>query len=196
MAATWSPNPGTGEPPAPAKSGTLPSFLAIYKEYFRFVWSCTRRMGVPEEAMDDVVQEVFIVVHSRHETVESREVLQSWLYGVVRRTVLAFHRRRRERMARDGKAVTLGDPALGPTPLDKAMWGEDVKLLWSILEQLGEAKQEVLILADLQEMSVPEIAEMVGIPLNTAYSRLRQARLDFDQELQRRRRCAPAPRIA
>ncbi len=67
------------------------------------------------------------------------------------------------------------------------MLSEDAKLLWRLLGELDERKREVLILAELEEMTAPEIAEAIGIPLNTAYSRLRAARHEFDEALLRHR---------
>ena len=75
----------------------LPSFATIYKLYFDFVWSSVRRLGVRDEAIDDVVQEIFVVIHSRLHTLQQPDSLRSWIYGVVRRTVSTYHRSRRVR---------------------------------------------------------------------------------------------------
>src|SRR6187402_3221006 len=74
------------------------NFPAVYRDYFDFVWSCTRRLGVSAAATDDVVQEVFIVIHARLHTLERAEALRSWIYGVVRRVVSAHHRARRSKL--------------------------------------------------------------------------------------------------
>jgi RNA polymerase sigma-70 factor (ECF subfamily) len=68
-----------------------------------------------------------------------------------------------------------------PSPLDLAVLSDEVQQLWRLLGELDLPKREVLVLAELEEMTVPEIAEAVGIPLNTAYSRLRTARLEFNE---------------
>jgi RNA polymerase sigma-70 factor (ECF subfamily) len=165
----------------------VPSFRDVYEGYFDFVWSCARRMGVPADAIDDVVQEVFITVHGRLGTLERPASLRSWLYGVVRRIVSGFHRSRNTRMDRDSPPrgiEEVGSP-VQLSPLDLAVLGEEVQLLWRLLAELDDAKREVFILAELEEMTAPEIAEAVGIPLNTAYSRLRAARLEFQEAFAR-----------
>lgn len=164
-----------------------PSFRCVYKTHFDFVWSSARRLGVPAEAVEDVVQEIFIVVHGRLETVERPASLRSWLYGVVRRTVSTFHRARRTRAAREAPDATLDDrmSPFQPSPLDLAVLSGEVKLLWRLLEQMDATKREVFILAELEEMTMPEIAQAVGIPLNTAYSRLRAARHEFNEAVAR-----------
>jgi len=146
-------------------------------------------MGVPTDAVDDVVQEIFIVVHGRLHTIERPESLRSWLYGVVRRTVSTYHRGRHARTARESPEPSLEGTAspMQPSPLDLAVMSDEVKLMWRLLGQLDARKREVLILAELEEMAVPEIAEAIDIPLNTAYSRLRAARHDFNEAFLRYR---------
>lgn len=173
----------------PDGRAALPPFRTVYNDYFDFVWTSARRLGVQMDAIDDVVQDVFIVVHGRLHTIERPASLRSWIYGVVRRTVSTYHRGRRTRTARespDGPPQDSASPTQ-PSPLDLAMLSEDAKLLWRLLGELDERKREVLILAELEEMTAPEIAEATGIPLNTAYSRLRAARHEFDEALLRHR---------
>ncbi len=166
----------------------VPPFSALYRDYFDFVWSCARRQGVGIEAIDDLVQEVFIVIHGRLSTLEHPAALRSWIYGIVRRTVSTYHRSRRARGGSRAAPVIEGqthEPSQ-PTPLDLAEHNDQVKLLGSLLDELDPPKREVFVLAELEEMTVPEIAELVGVPVNTAYSRLRAARQAFEEALARR----------
>ena len=164
----------------------MSSFEAIYKEYFDFVWSCVRRLGVNGSAADDVVQEVFIVIHARIGTLQRPEALRSWIYGVVRRTVSTYHRARRTKEAAGLALAAEPDPPHPlATPADLAEQNEQVKLLWNLLAELDEPKREVFVMAELDELTVPEIAEVLQIPLNTAYSRLRAARQAFEEALVR-----------
>ena len=162
-------------------------FDSIYRQYFDFVWSSVRRLGVDPPAVDDVVQEIFIVIHSRVHTLERPEALRSWIYGVVRRTVSGHHRSRR---MREHSGVALAaEPDVrthARTPSDLAEQNDQVKLLYSLLEELDEPKRDVFVMAELDELTVPEIAGILEIPLNTAYSRLRAARQAFEEALARR----------
>jgi RNA polymerase sigma-70 factor (ECF subfamily) len=174
-----------------AASSSFPSgedspFAAVYRQYFDFVWSSVRRLGVSPASMDDVVQEVFIVIHARLHTVEHPETLRSWIYGVARRTVSGFHRARR---VKDASTAALAvEPSAHPmsrTPYDLVEQNDQVKLLFNLLEELDEQKREVFSMVELDELTVPEIAEILDIPLNTAYSRLRAARQAFEEALAR-----------
>jgi RNA polymerase sigma-70 factor (ECF subfamily) len=171
---------------SPEAGAVLPSFRSVYDDYFDFIWTCTRRLGVPTEAVDDVVQEIFVVVHARLKTLERPASLRSWLYGVVRRTVSTYHRARRARSAREAlDAFDHPASAMQPSPLDLALLSDELRLLWRLLGELDPLKRELFVLAELEEMTMPEIAEAIGIPLNTAYSRLRVARQEFEEAFAR-----------
>ena len=167
-------------------SGEVSPFAAVYRQYFDFVWCSVRRLGVSSASMDDVVQEVFIVIHSRLHTVQHPEALRSWIYGVARRTVSGYHRARRVKEA-SGAALAV-EPSAQPrprTPLDFGEQNDQVMLLFNLLEELDEPKREVFSMVELDELTVPEIAEILEIPLNTAYSRVRAARQAFEEALAR-----------
>jgi RNA polymerase sigma-70 factor (ECF subfamily) len=181
---------GPASPESGARGGlaqsSAPSFQAVYRQYFELVWSTARRLGVTAEAMDDVVQEVFIVVHSKLDTLERPEALRSWIYGVTRRTVSSHRRAQRSRATLGAHAgVDLEAVSQEPTPLARTETNAELQVLESLLAELDEPKREVFALVELDELSVPEVAELLGIPLNTAYSRLRLARQAFDAAITR-----------
>jgi RNA polymerase sigma-70 factor, ECF subfamily len=193
MAADDSEARGLGSPEradrvAASASPEVRSFESIFQEYFDFVWAATRRRGVPPEAADDLVQEIFIVIHAKLHTLRQPQSLRSWIYGIVRRTVSDHHRAQQTRDA-SGASLAIQTELQHPiplTPLDLTERNDQVKLLWSLLEELDPPKREVFILAELEELTVPEISDALEIPLNTVYSRLRAARLAFEAALTRR----------
>ncbi len=163
-----------------------PSFDEVYAEHFPFVWRSLRRMGVAEAAIDDAVQDVFLVVHRRLPDFEARSSVKTWLFGIVHR-VAHDHRRR---VARKGGleplAPTLADR--GPGPLEQLEAHEALRELDAALSALDVDKRAVLVLTEIEQMTAPEIAEALGVNLNTVYSRLRAARRELDLALSRRRR--------
>jgi RNA polymerase sigma-70 factor (ECF subfamily) len=167
-------------------ASTAPSFQDVYRRYFDFVWSSARRLGVEAESIDDLVQEVFIVIHAKLATLEKPEALRSFIYGVVRRTVSSHRRARRSRPVA-GLTASVGPEAVSqaPTPLEQTEANAQLKLLAALLEELDEPKREMFALVELEELTVPEAAEALEIPLNTAYSRLRLARQAFEAALLR-----------
>jgi len=172
-------------PPARTWAG----FEALYREHFRFVWRTVRRLGVEDAVMDDVVQEVFLVVHRRLGDFEGRSSMKTWLYGIVRR-VTADHRRtlrRKPALGTDdapaaGLNLARGDEA---DPEASAEQAERVRLLHRLLAELDEDKGEVFILAELEGLTLAEIAEALDVNANTVASRLRAARREFEAALDR-----------
>ena len=179
----------------------VPTLQTIYKKYFDFVWASARHLGAAGDAIDDVVQDVFIVIHYKLATLQRPEALRSWIYGIVRRTVSDYRRSRRTRDAagaRLGAELKSSRPSQ-PSPLDMAERSAELELLESVLADLGETKREVFVMVEVLEMTVPEVVQALEIPLNTAYSRLRLARQSFEEALARheardeenRRPCRP-----
>jgi RNA polymerase sigma-70 factor (ECF subfamily) len=162
----------------------VPDFDRTYDQYFRFVWNSARRLGVRDDAIDDVVQEVFVVIHAKLHTVHSPDSLRSFIYGVTKRTVSEHFRQ----LQRHGSTESLPDrpvvPSTAPTPLDVAEHMSQLELLENLLGKLAAPKREVFILSEIEEMSMPEIAAALDVPLNTAYSRLRHARQEFEALLE------------
>ncbi len=161
-----------------AASRAVMDFAQIYEAYFRFVWRNVRRLGIESSAVDDVVQDVFITINRRLATYVECGMLRSWIYGIVRRVVAA--RRRTRQSAEQLLEFSLQDLA---EPSDKegspyahAERAEQTRMLFELLSTLKESQREVLMLTEFDELTAPEIAAALEIPLNTVYSRLRLAR--------------------
>ncbi len=177
-------------PEAPAPPRPALDFDAIYEECFDFVWRSMGRLGVDPSAVEDAAQDVFVIAHRRLPEFEGRSSVKTWLFGIALR-VAADHRRaaRRKRShglvpEAEGDADAVAD-ADAPSPLDAAARNEAVERLTAILGELDEERRAVFILAELEQMSAPEIAEAVGANLNTVYTRLRAARREFNEAVAR-----------
>lgn len=165
----------------------VPSFQQLCSQYFDFVWKCARAFGSRPDEIDDIVQDVFLVAQRRHADLKEERLARSWIYSITRRVVSAQRRRRREHDARAGSDV---DALTSPeqSPLAHAEHNLEVRVLSALLDGLDEKKREVLVLSEIVGMSGPEIAETIGVPMNTVYSRLRAAREDFDAAARRHRK--------
>jgi RNA polymerase sigma-70 factor (ECF subfamily) len=161
------------------------TFEAAYRACFAFVYRNAKRLGVRDSSVDDVVQEVFLVVHRRLAEYDDRLSLRGWIYGILSHVVRSYRRtlRRRELpiVERDSESLCAAAPA-GPPALEPARLAEHheaVRLLMRILDRLDDDKREVLVLSELEQMTVPEIAGALGANLNTIYSRLSAAKRAF-----------------
>lgn len=170
------------------------SFARVYDEFFDFVYRNARRLGTPASAADDVVQEVFLVLHRRLPEYDGRASMQSWVYGILANTVRDYRRSFRRKQA--PLVPTERDEDWGPassraSPELHAQRSRDVALVMALLDELPEAQRELIVLADLEQMSVPEICSCLGGNSNTVYSRLRVARANLKSKLSRRLSAAP-----
>jgi RNA polymerase sigma-70 factor (ECF subfamily) len=160
-----------------------PTFAQVYEDYFPFVWRSARRLGAPEATVDDVVQEVFVVVYRRLSQFEWRSSLRTWLFGIVLNVVRAHRRSLRAKHPHALSADRGADPDavidLASGPQDVAMKAQAARLLDRLLEELDDEKRAVFVLAELEQLSAPEIAAALDVPVNTVYSRLRLARQEF-----------------
>jgi len=173
---------------APSGLTVAPSFRALYDAYFAFVWRTLWRLGVWPASVADAAQDVFIVVHRRLADLHSGDVARSWLYGIVVRVARDYRRaqQRRGLNERNPETEDVADPKA--TAADRQFeQREAVALLDQLLDTLDEDKREVLVLVELEQMSVPEIAQLLAVNPNTIYTRLRAARADFERALARHR---------
>jgi len=168
---------------------SVPDFDAVYEAHLDFVWRAVRRMGVHLADTDDVVQEVFFIVHRRLAEFEGRAQLKTWVFKilvhVVRHYWRTHQRRPGDRAAGDPAALqTLAaDHENGPAATLERV--EAVRVLDRLLAELDEDKREVFVLAEIEQMTAVQIAEIVEANPNTVASRLRAARQDFEKALLR-----------
>lgn len=157
----------------------------LYRDHVDFVVRVVRHLGVQAGVLEDVVHDVFLVVHRRRRDYDGRASIRSWLYGIARRVVYHHHRasnraRRREQHASPPSERT--SPDRGLAALEALDWVE------GFLASLPEEQRMVFVLTELEGMSAPEIAEALGVKLNTVYSRLRLTRHRFSAALANRHR--------
>lgn len=174
-----------GLPDRPENGSRPCEFEAIYAQYFGFVWRCLRTLGVAERGLDDAAQEVFIVVHRGLSSFRGDSQLRTWLYGIVRH--VAYKQARRVR--RKDRAEPIDDQLSSPdpTPGERAEAAQAADFVQRFARGLPEKRRELFVLALVEQFSIPEVAEMTGVPLNTAYTRLRAVRAEFRAALLRHR---------
>jgi RNA polymerase sigma-70 factor (ECF subfamily) len=169
----------------------------VYESCAKLVWRNLRRLGVPDAALEDAAQDVFLVVHRRLPEFEGRSSLRTWMFGIVLR-VAARHRRKahglavREAPIPNELSHALSAPAQDG-PFERTLHRQATELLQRVLEGFDDERRALLIMVDLEQTSVAEAAEALEINLNTAYSRLRAARRAFETELSRLLGEASAP---
>jgi RNA polymerase sigma-70 factor (ECF subfamily) len=174
----------SAEPQAPVLD-----LATVYEAYFRYVWRCLRSLGVRDSQLEDALQDVFIVVQRRLPEFDGRAAVRTWLYAIALRIARKYRDRARQEPA-SLEAAREHDPELSSAQQasgDGEHERERLLLARRALSSLDDDKREIFVLARVEQMSAPEIANVLRIPLNTVYSRLRAARLAFDAEITRLR---------
>jgi len=166
----------------------VPPFDEVYAQHARFVWRVLRGMGIREAGIDDAVQDVFIVVHRRLPDFDGQSAMSTWLFAIAFR-VACDHRRKHVRASAlepwDEDAQHLARPD-APSPADAAEHAERLRTLYDALDALDDDKRALLVLAELEEQTVPQIAALTGTSINTVYTRLRRARIELQAALTKR----------
>lgn len=171
---------------APQRTAVRLELDDVYREHFPFVWRSARRLGVREASLDDVVQEVFVIVHRRLGEFEGRSSIRTWLFGITLR-VARDHRRAVARRSPDGSVDPEDLQTSIPGPAEAMARTEAVHVLHAVLDEMDDERREVFVMAELEQMAMPEIATTLGINVNTAYARLRAARQTFEEGVARHR---------
>lgn len=172
---------GTEFPPLTAAEERR--LACMLNSHFESVWRVGRRMGLTQAQAEENAQEAFAVVARKLPSVHAgRE--RAYLLGVAARLAVNTLRLASQRVDR---ATTIGTENVS---LDGAPLAEDLlaqkqqrALLDQLLQSLSDEFRQVLTLCEVEEMTLPEVAIALEIPLGTAASRLRRAREEFDRKL-------------
>jgi RNA polymerase sigma-70 factor, ECF subfamily len=173
----WHSGEGSGHVAIDGRSHDVPTLKQIFDNEAPFVWRTLRYLGVAPSDLQDVCQEVFLVVHRRLGEFEGRSSIKTWLYQICLRSAAGYRRRAHMRHEK-----VMADPPEQATPntpseaLDEHVARE---LLHQVLDSLDPIKREVFVLYEIEERPMSEIAEVIGCPLRTAYSRLETARKEL-----------------
>lgn len=149
---------------------------SLFEQNYGSVWRLLRRFGVPHSELDDRAQEVFWVAARRLADIQAgRE--KSFLYGVSIRVAVNAARERKGAPASIEDVAEASDPR--PSPEEQLDQRQARQLLDRVLSCMTFELRTILVLFELEGLSISEIAELEGLPLGTASSRLRRARQEF-----------------
>jgi len=153
--------------------------LEAYQRELDYLLRTLQRLGVAATDLEDLAHEVFLVLRGSWQEYDAARPLRPYLFGIAFR-VASSHRRRHWREVAFGE---VDGPDLAPAP-DKAFESEQARaLVLSALQHVPLARRVVLIMHELDDVPMRDVAAMLRIPLFTAYSRLRKARRELEAAL-------------
>jgi RNA polymerase sigma-70 factor, ECF subfamily len=149
-------------------------FAQLFREMAPFVWRALRRMGVREHDAEDVLQDVFLLIHRKLPEFEGRSSLRTWVYGFCIHKALDY--RRLARVRREVVTETLPEHGRDADQDRVLAVRRACHRLDALLDTLDDDKRVVFVLFELEQVPMKEIAALMGVPLQTAYFRLYAAR--------------------
>jgi RNA polymerase sigma-70 factor (ECF subfamily) len=176
-------------PSSPPDPDERPSFGTIYRRHSKKVRASVRWFGVPARDVEDVTQNVFLAVYNALPRFDWSRRMKPWLNTIAYRTARDYLNARKNRSERlsDSEEFNPSDPASEDRE-GRVVGRRDARNeLNAILQSLDENDRELLLLSDLDELPVREIAEAQGLPEGTVATRVRRARQRFEEAFQRRR---------
>lgn len=148
---------------------------------YAFLFRSLRRLGVPAAQVEDAAQQVLLVTARRLDAIADGAE-RAFLFGVALRTASDVRRAnvRRREVQDEPFLAAHRDPAPGA---DVVLDDERARrTLDAVLDRLPMDLRAVFVLADLEEMTMAKIAELLELPPGTVASRLRRARERFAEE--------------
>ena len=162
---------------ARCRLGERDALRELYERYVHMVIGMARQLGVSAADIDDVAQDVFVAAFRDLQKVRPG-FLTAWLFRLTSYRVNDRHRHRRvrEAFARLWRGPAEPDP---DSPEQALLRRDATRRVELILARMSRKKREVFALFELQELPGEEIAFLLGIPLDTVWSRLTHARREF-----------------
>lgn len=148
-------------------------FREVYQAHHGFVWHALHRFGLTGAALEDALQDVFVVAFRRRETFAGSS--KAWLYAIARRVASNHRRSARRRDARTDALSHVESHARRAVP-------EAIVALDRYLDRLSAEDRELFVLSEVEGMTGPEIAAAWGLNVNTIYTRIRKLRGSFREE--------------
>ncbi len=160
---------------------TREEFQALYRAQLTYVWSFLRRLGVPERDLEDLAQEVFVAMY--RSDFDARRPARPFLAGIAFRVASDYRRKasvKRERLEEPAEP-----PAVPPDALERLEAEEARNLVLLALDTMDLEQRAVFTLYEIEERKAKEIAEILSLPINTVYPRIRLAREKFEKAVRR-----------
>lgn len=155
-------------------------FPEIFQQHSPFLWRALMNLGVPSHEAQDLCQEVMLIVHRRLSDFDGQS-LRAWLYGICVRVAADY--RKSARVRREIPHADLPDAGLPPEQAEQLERSRRVEQVLDALEALNEDQRAAFVLYEVEELTLAEISEALGAPLQTVYSRIKTARETLRREL-------------
>ena len=172
------------------------AFTELFRAHCPYVVHSLRRLGVREADLEDVAHEVFLVVHRTLPSYDPARPLKPWLFGIALRVASDYRRLAHLRRATPpaGAEPTAPPSHEGDSPHELLVRKQTQERVIAALDKIPLERRGIFVLHEMHGHTMPEVADALGVPLNTAYTRLRTARAEFREAFERLAKVPSRPR--
>jgi RNA polymerase sigma-70 factor (ECF subfamily) len=178
---------------AKAKAGDADAFTDLVNQYERRVFRMAKQITQNDEDAEDVLQETFLKAYSHLDDFQGNSKFYTWLVRIaVNEALMKLRKRRSDKTVPLDEPIDTGEDVVAR---EVAVWEDNPEQRYSreemadILEEavqsLKPAYRTVFVLRDIEEMSIEETAEALGLSISAVKSRLLRARLQLREKLTR-----------
>jgi RNA polymerase sigma-70 factor (ECF subfamily) len=168
-------------------AGRAKAFAQLVQRHQRLVWHVVQRLVLSSEDTRELCQETFLRVHRQLHQFRFESALATWIGRVAYSIALRHLEKRGVAMVHaedDDTAQALHEAAASPLDLEASVSdAQALRLLHLAIEALPPLQRTLLTLYHLEELSIPEIAQITGVPVGTVKSHLFRARARLKQAL-------------
>lgn len=168
-------------------------FRSVFDTEYDYVHHSLRRLGVHERDLEDLTHDVFVKVYQNLARYDRERPLKPWLFAFAFRLASDYRRLERHHTELGLPEEARSSASPGPSAEDHVGDREAARLIADALEAMPLEQRAVFVLYEVDEVPMKEIADSLGIPANTAYSRLRLAREIFAAHAKRNRDATEHP---
>ncbi|MCL5612324.1 MAG: sigma-70 family RNA polymerase sigma factor [Chloroflexi bacterium] len=173
------------------QAGDRAEFARLVDAYSGPIYRLGLRMLGREQDAEDVLQNTFLQALTHIANFEGRSSLSTWLYRIAVNEALMFLRRKRPEVNIDDNDADDDENDISPSqfvdwdalPEDELLSSEGKKALDQAIQDLPETLRMVFILRDIQELSIKDTAEALGLSETNVKTRLLRARLHLREQL-------------
>ena len=153
-----------------------PTLETIWHEFATKLGQFIRSRVHDPATAEDILQDVFVKIQGRLDTLEDPAKLQSWLYLIARNAIIDHYRTRKE--------TTEVPETLPAEPPDDDVEMDELKAAFRrMIYSLPEPYRDALVLTEFEGLTQKELAERLGISLSGAKSRVQRGRQQLKQML-------------
>jgi RNA polymerase sigma-70 factor (ECF subfamily) len=167
--------------PEPEESKPRESCVEVFERELDYLYATLQRLGAPSADIDDLLQDIFVVLHRHWPTLDRTRSFRPWLFGVAFRVVRAQRRRR----SREASWAGLDPEDTADSPDQQLEDLQSLAILRAALEHVPSSRRAVVMKHDIEGLEIVDIANQLSMTKFGVYARLYKGRKELASAVRR-----------